>query len=157
MKIDRLIAAFAFTAAIAVPPICAQTKPATQSAQPAAQASGPIPDSKMALIYSEAFQDPKTGIARFNALVNTLNGEFKPKEKEISDLQQKAQQLNDDIEKTKNVADPKATQQKMDQLEQIQKDLKRKGEDAQALYNKRQVEIVAPLQEDIAEALEAYA
>lgn len=157
MKIYRLIAASALLAVSAVSPVLAQTKPpgAQQPAGP--QTSAPVPDSKIALIYSDAFLDPKTGIARFNALMSTLNREFQPRQTEINQLQQKSQQLNDDIEKTRTVADPKTIQQKMDQLEQLKKDLTRKGEDAQAAYTKRRQDIFAPLQEDIGKALETYA
>ena len=159
MKIYRLIAAFAFLAASAVSPVLAQPKPAGQPAQqPAApQTSAPLPDSKMAVIYSDAFLDPKTGIARFNALLNNLNREFQPRQTEINQLQQRAQQLTDDIEKTRAVADPKTIQQKMDQLELLKTDLKRKSEDARTAYDKRRGEIFEPLQVDIGKALEAYA
>ena len=159
MKIYRLIAAFAFLAASAVSPVLAQPKPAGQAAQqPAApQTSAPVPDSKMAVIYSDAFLDPKTGIAKFNALQSSLNREFQPRQTEINQLQQKIQQLTDDIEKTRAVADPKTIQQKMDQLDQMKTELKRKGEDAQNAYNKRRGEIFEPLQVDIGKALEAYA
>ena len=156
MKIDRLIAAAAFMAAVALSPTFAQTRPAAQ--QPASAAgSATVPDSKIALIYSEAFLDPKTGIARFNVLLNNLNREFQPRQTEITQMTQKAQQLNDDIEKTRAVADPKTIQQKVDQLEQMKKELQRKGEDAQAAYNKRRGEIFQPLQDDIGKALEVYA
>jgi len=155
MKIYRLLAAIAFLGAIAVSPVLAQTKPAGPPAQP--QASGPVPDSKIALIYSDAFLDQKTGIARFNALLTTLNREFQPRQTEITQLQQKITQLQDDIEKTRAVADPKTIQQKMDQLDQLKKDYQRKGEDAQAAYNKRRGEVFQPLQDDIGKALEVYA
>jgi outer membrane protein len=39
----------------------------------------------------------------------------------------------------------------------LKKDLQRKGEDAQAAYNKRRTELFTPLQDDIGKALEAYA
>ena len=156
MKIDRLIAALAFVAAVALPPAFAQTRPAAQQATPTS-VGATVPDTKIALIYSEAFLDPKNGIARFNVLLSNLNREFQPRQTEITQLTQKAQQLNDDIEKTRAVADPKTLQQKMDQLEQLKKDLQRKGEDAQTAYNKRRGEIFAPLQEDIGKALEVYA
>jgi len=155
MKIYRLLAAFAFLAAVAVSPVLAQTKPAGPPAQP--QTSGPVPDSKIALIYSDAFLDQKTGIARFNALLTTLNREFQPRQTEITQLQQRMTQLQDDIEKTRAVADPKTIQQKMDQLDLLKKDYQRKGEDAQAAYNKRRGEVFQPLQDDIGKALEVYA
>ena len=156
MKIDRLIAAFALLAAVVVSPVAAQQRPAAPAAA-APQTSAVLPESKIALIYSDAFLDPKTGIAKFNTLLTTLNREFQPRQTELQQLQQKAQQLTDEIEKTKSVAEPRAIQQKVDQLEQAKKDLQRKGEDAQAAYNRRRQEMFSPLQEDISKALEVFA
>ena len=156
MKIDRLIAAFAFIAALSISPALAQ-RPAGQPASPAPQTSGALPESKIAFFYSEAFLDDKTGIARFLALLNTLNREFQPRQTELQQLQQKATTLNDEIEKTKNVADPKTIAQKVETLETYKIELKRKGEDAQQAYERRKREIFTPLQDSIGKALEAYA
>ena len=161
MKIDRFIAAIAFLAVLAVSPALAQTKPAATPATPQTaapqQTSAAVPDSKIALIQSDLFMDPKTGIAKFNTLLNTLNREFQPRQTELQGIQQKVQTLSDDIEKTKSVADPVALQRKVDDLEQLKKDFQRKGEDAQAAYNRRRQEIFSPLQQDIGKALEAFA
>lgn len=158
MKIDRLILAIAFVLALAVSPALAQPKPATTApAQNPAQAPVNVPESKIALIYSDAFLDAKTGIARFNTLVTTLNREFQPRQTELQGLQQRIQTLTDDITKTAAVADPKTTQTKQDQLDQMKKDFQRKGEDAQAAYDRRRKEMFTPLQEDIGKALEIYA
>ena len=157
MKTDRLIAAFAFVLALCAVPVLAQTRPAGAPAQTPAQSNVAVPESKIALIYSEAFLDAKTGIARFSTLVGTLNREFQPRQTELQTLQQKIQALSDDITKTAQVADPRTTQTKQDQLEQMKKDFQRKGEDAQAAYDRRRKEIFTPLQEDIGKALEAYA
>lgn len=154
MKIDRLIAV-AFLAAIAVSPALAQTRPSGSTAAP--QSGAALPESKIALIYSEAFLDPKTGIARFNIVLTTLNREFQPRQTELQQLQQKMQQLKDEIDKTKSVAEPRALQQKVDQLEQWNKDLQRKGEDAQTAYTKRRTEMFSPLEDDIKKNLEAFA
>jgi Skp family chaperone for outer membrane proteins len=156
MKIDRMMAALAFLVAVAIPSTFGQTRPAAQPTPPAT-ASANVPDTKIALIYSEAFQDSKTGIAKFNVLVNNLNREFTPRQTEITQLQQRAQQINDDIEKTRAVADPKTIAQKADQLEGLKKDLQRKGEDAQAAFEKRRIEVFRPLQDEIGKALEVYA
>jgi Skp family chaperone for outer membrane proteins len=156
MKIDRLIAAFAFIAALSISPALAQ-RPAGQPASPAPQTSGTVPESKIAFFYSEAFLDDKTGIARFLALLTTLNREFNPRQTELQQLQQKATTLNDEIEKTKNVADPKTIAQKVEQLETYKIELKRKSEDAQQAYERRKREIFTPLQDSIGKALEAYA
>jgi Skp family chaperone for outer membrane proteins len=159
MKIDRLLVAAAFVLALAVSPILAQ--PRAAGAAPAqaapAQSTAPLPESKIALIYSDLFLDAKTGIARFNTLVTTLNREFQPRQTELQGLQQRIQALTDDITKTAPVADPKTLQTKQDQLDQMKKDFQRKGEDAQAAYDRRRKEIFTPLQDDIGKALEVYA
>ncbi len=111
----------------------------------------------MAMIYSEAFLDPKNGIARFSTLLNNLNREFQPRQTELSTLNQKIQQLTKEIQDTSNVATPASVQQKQESLDQMKKELQRKGEDAEAAYNKRRQEIFAPLQEDIGKALEVFA
>lgn len=154
---------YQFSAALAVMVMAvsmavAQTRPATP-AGPAASApqNVVIPESKIALIYSDAFLDAKTGIAKFSSLMTTLNREFQPRQTELNQLQTQIQQLDDDIKKTSAVADPKTIQTKIDQLEQKKKDYQRKGEDAEAAYKRRQQEIFAPLQDDIGRALEAYA
>jgi Skp family chaperone for outer membrane proteins len=153
MKIDRLIFAFAFVLALAVSPVLAQ-KPAA-----AAPVQSPVnvPASKIALIYSDAFLDAKTGIARFGVVVTNLNREFQPRQTELQGLQQKIQALTDDITKTAAVADPRTVQTKQEQLDQMKKDFQRKGEDAQTAYDRRRKEMFTPLQDDIGKALEIYA
>ena len=158
MKLNRLITAFVWMIAVAILPALAQTRPASQPAP--TQTGAAVPDSKIALIYSEQFLDPKAGIARFNILLNTLNKEFEGVQKDIKALEQKMTQLQDEVTKAQaaaSVVDPKSLQAKTDQLEQLKKDYTRKGEDAQATYSKRRGEIFQPLQDDIGKALEAYA
>ena len=159
MKIDRLIAAVALLATVALSSVSAQQKPAPPAGAPAtsAQSTGAVPDSKMALIYSEAFLDAKAGIARFATLMTTLNREFQPRQTELNGLQTRIAALTKEISDTQAVADPKAIQQKTEQLDQLKKDYQRKGEDAEAAYNRRRTEIFAPLQEDIGKALEIFA
>src|SRR6267142_5889386 len=105
MKFNRFLASTIFLAVFAAVPVLAQTRPAGTQPKPAATQPAPaataptnvaVPDTKIALIYSEAFLDTKAGIARFNVLLNNLNREFQPRQTEITQLTQKAQQLNDD-------------------------------------------------------------
>jgi outer membrane protein len=158
MKIARF---FAAVAVLTVAAFCvsAQTKPAATPAAP--QAAAPqnvaVPDSKMAMIYSDAFLDPKTGIARFNSLLGTLNREFQPRQAELTALQAKITTLTKEIEDTQSVADPNTIRTKRDQLTQMNTDLKRKAEDAEQAYGKRRADIFGPLQQDIGKALEAFA
>lgn len=157
MKIARF---FAAVAVLTVAAFCvsAQTKPATPAApQAAAPQNVAVPDSKMAMIYSDAFLDPKTGIARFSSLLATLNREFQPRQAELQALQTKIATLTKEIEDTQTVADPNAIRTKRDQLAQLNTDLKRKAEDAEQAYGKRRQDIFLPLQQDIGKALEAFA
>ena len=154
MKIDRLIFASAFVLALAVSPVFAQQKPAAAAA---VQSPANVPASKIALIYSDAFLDAKTGIARFGVVVTNLNREFQPRQTELQGLQQKIQALSDDITKTSAVADPRTLQTKQDQLDAMKKEFQRKGEDAQSAYDRRRKEMFTPLQDDIGKALEIYA
>ena len=157
MKIDRLLAAIALGCALCAFPVLGQPKPAGPAPQTPAQTTVAVPESKIALIYSDAFLDAKTGIARFNTLVANVNREFQPRQTELQSLQQKIQAATDDITKTAAVADPRTLQTKQDQLDQMKKDFQRKGEDAQAAYDRRRKEIFTPLQDDIGKALEVYA
>ncbi len=158
MKIARF---FAAVAVLTVAAFCvsAQQKPAATPAAPTAAApqNVAVPDSKMAMIYSDAFLDPKNGIARFNSLLGTLNREFQPRQAELQALQTKINTLTKEIDDTQSVADPNAIRTKRDQLAQMTTEFKRKGEDAEAAYNKRRGEIFTPLQQDIGKALEVFA
>ena len=158
MKIARFSAAIVLLA-VTVFCVSAQQKPATPAGPPATAPQGTvaIPDSKMAMIYSDAFLDPKNGIARFNSLLTTLNREFQPRQAELQALQTKINTLTKEIEDTQTVADPNAIRTKRDQLAQMTTEFKRKGEDAEAAYGKRRQEIFTPLQQDIGKALEAFA
>lgn len=162
MRVDRLVAA-AFVAAVACSPLFAQTRPAAQPTRPAPQPAAPVgnavpnvPTSKVALINTEVFADEKQGIVRIVAAVKRVDTEFQARKTELQQIQTKVQQLSDDIDKTKNVAAPAATQQKMDQLEVLKKEGQRKQEDAQAAYNKRMQEVLAPIYDDIGKSLDAF-
>ena len=158
MRIFRLIAASLFLAAITVLPAYGQG--ATRPTTAATTGSADVGNAKIALIYSEAFFDQKQGIARFNTLLTTLNREFQPRQTELDGMRTRITQLTDEIAKLQQAGtpvDPKSVQAKADQLDQLKKEYQRKGEDATAAYNKRRLEIFAPLQEDIGKSLEAFA
>jgi len=158
MKIARFCAAVAVLTVAAICVSAQQKSAATPAAPPtAAPQNVAVPDSKMAMIYSDAFLDPKAGIARFSSLLGTLNREFQPRQAELQALQAKINTLTKEIEDTQSVADPNAIRTKRDQLAQMTTEFKRKGEDAEAAYNKRRGEIFTPLQQDIGKALEVFA
>jgi Skp family chaperone for outer membrane proteins len=149
--------AFLFLAFIAAAPAFAQGSGTQPRPQPPAAQTANVPVSKIAVIFSEAFQDSKLGIAKFTVLLTKVNSEFQKTQDELNQLAQRINQLSDDLNKTRNIADPKVTQQKIDQVDQLKKDYKRKGEDAQAAYQKRRNEVFGPLQDDVGKALDTYA
>ena len=156
MKIARFFAAVALLTATVIC-VSAQTKPTPAAPAAAAPQTVAVPDSKMAMIYSDAFLDPKNGILRFSSLLGTLNREFQPRQAELQGLQTRITTLTKEIEDTQAVADPNAVRLKRDQLTQLNTEFKRKGEDAEAAYNQRRQDIFLPLQQDIGKALETFA
>ena len=160
MKIARFFAAVVLLTTVAVSTSAQQQRPpagGAPTAQPQAPANVAVPDSKMAVIYSDAFLDSKNGIAKFNSLMTTLNREFQPRQTDLQNLQTRINTLTKEINDTQAVADPNAIRQKREQLDQANVEFKRKGEDAQSAYEKRRQEIFLPLQRDIGTALEAFA
>jgi outer membrane protein len=140
----------------------AQPTPTPAAQAPATPANVALPTSKMAVIYTDMFLDQKTGIAKFNSVVTKLNNEFQVPKNEIQGMQTRGQTLQDEITKLQNAPagtpiDQRSLQAKIDQLEQLKKDIQRKGEDAQAAYNRRRQELFTPLQDEIGRALEAFA
>jgi outer membrane protein len=156
MKIARFFAAAALLTTTAFC-VSAQQKPATPAPTSAAPQTVAVPDSKMALIFSNEFLDAKTGIARFHSLNTILTREFQPRQAELQGLQTRINTLSKEIDDTRSVADPNAIRQKSDQLAQMNLDLKRKTEDAEAAYQKRREDLFTPLRNDIEKAIEAFA
>ena len=164
---NHLFPAAALVAAISIS--AAAQRPAAPAAQPtptpaaaAPAASAQLPTAKMAVIYTDMFLDAKTGIAKFTTVLTKLNGEFQKIKDEITQMQQRATALEAEINKLREAPagtpiDQRSLQAKIDQLEQLKKDIQRKAEDAQAAYNRRRQELFNPLQEEIAKALEVFA
>jgi outer membrane protein len=152
MNRTTLTIAFAFVACISVPRAFAQ-------GTPAAAAGINVPVSKMAVIYSEQFQDPKTGISRFIVTLNKLNGEFQKVQDDLTQTNQQLTVLQNEITRLQQAggATPAQIQAKIDTLDQQKRDYQRRGEDAKAQYQKRYQELFGPLQEDISKALDVYA
>ncbi len=141
-------------------------RPAAPAAQPTPTpppaVNVALPMSKMAVIYTDAFLDPKAGIAKFNSVLTKLNGEFQKLKDELTQMQTRAQALETEITKLREAPpgtpiDQRSLQAKIDQLEQLKRDIQRKGEDAQAAYNRRRQEVFAPLQDEVGKALEVFA
>jgi len=158
MKIFRAIAAVAFVAAISAS-VSAQTRPAGMSATSTAptQTTASVPDSKIALVDTDAFLDEKAGITKLVTAAKAVEAEFQPRRTDLQNLQQQIDKATADLQKVQAVQDPKLSAQQQDKIDTMKKELQRKGEDAQAAYQKRLQEKLGPVYEDIGKALDAYA
>jgi Skp family chaperone for outer membrane proteins len=158
MKIFRAIAAVAFVAAISAS-VLAQTRPAGTPATSAApaQTTANVPDSKIALVDTDAFLDEKQGITKLVTAAKAVEAEFQPRRTELQNLQEQIDKATADLQKVQAVQDPKLSVQQQDKIDTMKKDLQRKGEDAQAAYQKRLQDKLGPVYEDISKALDAYA
>lgn len=160
-----LVAAFVASISAQQPAGRPAAQPTPTPAATAPTATAPtvqLPMSKMAVIYTDAFLDQKAGIAKFNSLVTKLNSEFQKPKDELTQLQTRATTLESEISKLREAPegtpiDQRSLQAKIDQLDQLKKDIQRKAEDAQGNYNRRRQELFLPLQEEIGKALEAFA
>ncbi len=161
MNKTTLTTAFVFAACLSGSGVFAQA-PSTQP-RPQPPAAQPtvvnVPVSKLAVIFSAAFQDPKNGIARFTVTLNKLNSEFQKIQDDLTQTAQRLKGLQDEITKLQQTPNttPAQIQAKIDALDQQKKDYQRRGEDAQAQYQRRRTELFTPLQEDVGKALDAFA
>ena len=157
MKIFRAIAAVAFFAVISVGSVFAQPRTTGTPAPTPAPTAGNMPDAKIALVNTDDFADEKTGIFRLVAAMKRVDGEFQPRYTDLQTLQAQITKAEGDLQKAAPVQDPKVTAQQNDKVEQMKKDYQRKGEDAQALYQKRLQDVLGPVYEEIGKALDVYA
>src|SRR5207253_6710377 len=112
MKIFRASAAVVFCAALMATSALAQPRTGTgMQPQPRPTAtsttSANVPDSKVAVIDSAAFQDEKQGIVKVVAALKRLNSEFQPRATDLQNLQQQIDKAKADLQKAAPVQDPK--------------------------------------------------
>jgi Skp family chaperone for outer membrane proteins len=160
MKVFRTIIAVTACATFAIL-AHAQTRPTTPStAAPAtapqtrAAAAGP---ANIAVIDSSAFSDDKAGIARVMVAMRQIEAKFQPLRNELRGMRERLNTMRADIQKKQAIQDAKTTAQQSEAADQLDLQIKRKAEDAQASYQKESVALLDPLQKDIADALMAYA
>jgi outer membrane protein len=156
MKLFRLIAAACLVAASLVISVGAQTAARPQPAAPA-QGGATASAARIAIIDTSAFSDEKQGIARVVNAMKTVDAQFQPVRTEVQGMQTRYQSLVDDINKTRDIADPKTISAKVDQADTLKRDIERKAQDAQLEIKKRMDTVLGPLQEDVYNSLQAFA
>ena len=158
MKIFRATVAAAFIAAVCFGSIRAQQpRPGTTTPTGTSVPAVNVPETKIALVNSDEFTDDKTGIVRLVIAMKKVDNEFGPRRTELQTLQQQIEKATADLTKAQPLQDARVSQQQADKIEMMKTEFKRKGEDAQAAYQKRLQEVLSPVYEDIGKALDAYA
>jgi Skp family chaperone for outer membrane proteins len=142
MKSIQFIAASLFFAVLLVASVTAQTVPATGT-------------TKIAIVKSDLFSDPKLGISRYVQAFKTLEAEFKPRQDEITALGAKLETLVKEIETLNraSVADTKSIEAKREQGERLQIEYKYKQDQYKSALERRYPELMRPIQDDIGRAL----
>jgi len=116
MKIFRTIAAVAFVAAISAS-VFAQTRPAGTPATSTGSTTANVPDSKIALVDTDAFLDEKAGITKLVTAAKAVEAEFQPRRTELQNLQQQIDKATADLQKVQAVQDPKLSAQQQDKID----------------------------------------
>jgi len=152
-RISLAAACFIFAAIFAV-------SASAQGANPAAAGAG-----KIGIIVVEEFGAEKGGISKYKAVMSTLEAEFKPINDKLRAAATRYQTLGQEIEKLRTppaagvpaASNQASLQTKVDEFQNLEKQIKRDQEDAKAQYERRYPVIVGPVYNDIMKALNEYA
>ncbi len=122
-------------------------------------AAAQSPATKIAIIDSNAFFDEKAGITKLVSASKQLNDGFKPTQVELDTLNKRLQTLAAEIENLRKQPNPdrNALQTKVDEGEQLQRNLKYKTEDAKEKYARQQSLAIGPVMQAIGKGLQDYA
>lgn len=153
MKTFRSIAAvFVFAAIFAV------------SAFAQAPAAVPATPGKFAVVNPQAFDAEKGGITKYVNAMNSLEIEFKATQTELQTLGTKLQTLQNEIKTIqegiqKNPGVPIAANAnaKVEEFDKLSREFKFKQEDAKARFERREQIVMAPVRQDIGNALQEFA
>lgn len=133
-----------------------QTRPAAP-ANTAPQTRPAAGAPNIAVIDSAAFSDEKNGIARVMAAMRQIEAKFQPLRNELRGMRERLNTMRSDLQKKQAIQDAKITAQQAEAADQLDLQIKRKAEDAQASYQKESLALLEPLQKDIGDALNTYA
>lgn len=151
MKTFRSIAVSLFFAALFTVSAFAQTTPT----QPAA--------GRIVTINTAMFEDSKAGITKYVNAMTALNNEFEPAYKELQTMNTRLQtlqkQYNDLYTEAQKPGSPikqEALQAKLDEIQNLQVEFKRKQEDAKIKFERRQAVVMGPVMQDIMKAISEF-
>lgn len=132
----------------------------TASAQGGA---APATPGKIGLVNLNAFAADTGGIGKMKTAMNTLDAEFKPVNDKLKTMATRYQALGTEIENMRKNANPQVpmkpetVQAKVDEFQNLERDIKREQEDAKAKYDRRYSVVIGPVFNDILKAMNEYA
>jgi Skp family chaperone for outer membrane proteins len=145
MKTFRSIAVSLFFAALFTVSAFAQTTPT----QPAGA-------GRIVTINTAAFEDTKAGITRYVNAMTALDNEFAPAYNELKTLQKQYNDLVAEAQKPNSPIKPESVQAKLDEIQNLQVEFKRKQEDAKIKFERRQQVVMGPVMQDIMKAISEF-
>lgn len=132
----------------------------------AAFAQQPSANVKVMFINTTAFEG-KDGIAKLTAALTTLGREMEPLRAEIRTMVTRFETLEKELSQlqTQINAAPAATRgtlerqfvTKRDEYQNLEIQIKRKQEDGKTRFERRQIDLIAPVQQDIARVMQDFA
>jgi len=121
---------------------------------------------KIGIVVVQEFEAEKGGITKYKAALSALDKEFEPVNTKLRTAATRYQTLGQEIENLRKppaAGVPAATtnqaqlQSKVDEFQNLEKQIKRDQEDAKAQYERRSAVVVGPIYQDIMKALNEYA
>lgn len=128
--------------------------------------AAPAGAGKIGIVVVEEFAAEKGGITKYKAALTALDKEFEPLNTKLRTSAARYQTLGQEIEKLRQppaAGVPAAStnqaqlQSKVEELQNLEKQIKRDQEDAKLQYEKRSATVVGPIYSDIMRALNEYA
>lgn len=126
----------------------------TSSAETVTQPAAP---ANIGIIDSSRFTDEKAGIARVMTAMKGLEVKFEPLRNEIRGMRERLNTMRSDLQKKRAIQDTATTARQVDEANNLEIQIKRKAEDAQASYQRETLTIMEPLQNDLGNAVIAFA
>jgi Skp family chaperone for outer membrane proteins len=135
-----------------------------------AQVPATAAPAKVMFINTLAFDDAKAGIAKYSNAMTALENEFKPVETELNTMKARYGTLANEVKgiedklnaPTSAVPINKEELRKQyiakgDEAANLEIQIKRKAEDGKAKFERRQTEVMQPIMQDIARAIQDFA
>ena len=118
----------------------------------------PVPESRIALIDTSLFADEKAGIFRFVDAVKALEPEFRARNQELTNLQNRITALAEEIKKLRQApGNERLIQAKIEEGTRLRQDFDTRKQRLDEDASKRYEDVTAPISEQIGKAMDEFA